>query len=1027
MYKILFVTIAALLVLLGCTEEDNPARVPPITGLSIELRAEDWKVKAFEGMESDLSFIAIVRNINGVAEEGVEVTMSLKGAEGIVSPAEASTDNNGMIEATAKIKVTLGESTAQLLVNAGGSTRTQVIEVKGLKIPTRLHLTTETPEVSVVPDQNAEIKLSAIALDEDRVVIPGVDLKFNLLPCPPDSQIFGYLSQAEPTDDEGRTRVIFSSLGETGELIIRCEVEGLTEVDTSLYSEIELKITSLHHLINTLHVKVEPRSLFLSLDSIGKAKVTAWVIDENGKGIPNLRIDFSCLFGRFGIATLTDSLGIAMSEYWIIPSLDFPDPEVPAIEDQIRAFIPFTIFNSSTVIYVEKINDDPEYSIDLYSDVDFIFADNGLTVANITAVLKDYNYQAVAGEMVIFTATYGTVNSPVITDSMGIARAVFRDLGRPSIEGGEIVPAVITALSSQRKWWSASIEIVIEERISVDCISLQAEKTQLTVGDSTLVWVTCFLANGSFAPEGTKVYLECNKGFFRSNPDTINGNNGMAGTYWFPDSTIGIASLRAYVMNGDSAVYSNTVEIEIIPGPPTSITVIAEPDTIRVGTGSSTITATVMDALGNRAGDGILVTFSSTLGTFNRNSRSTDENGQATVELYTGDESGVSVVTAATGEIIGTTTVVILAGGGSIELDADPTNIPVEDGQSTISARLYDSQRNPVETLEWITFEILNEASPFGGGCYFDNGEQIDSAQTVDGRAEVILNAGLQIGPKLLKASAVFGEDRSDNVETILSRVSVVAGPPDRIDVDVDNRGIDLGGGAWQIEVSARVYDLYMNPVADSIAVSFSTDSIASISGGWTGNQNRYGVSVPGVAFAPLVYNSIHTYDTLTIRAEVQTPERTINAERVSFLPLQQGILTLDVSPGSWMIDEGPDSCNFTCLAELRDGHGVPINNAPIIFASSRGKFFWFNYYRNRYYMYDYLSYEIPRKHTGWNLPDHPEHRENPGQATVYLQGNEETFFWNSNAAEIAVRIEARVEGNDVEADPVVVFVTRHQ
>jgi len=222
-----------------------------------------------------------------------------------------------------------------------------------------------------------------------------------------------------------------------------------------------------------------------------------------------------------------------------------------------------------------------------------------------------------------------------------------------------------------------------------------------------------------------------------------------------------------------------------------------------------------------------------------------------------------------------------------------------------------------------------------------------------------------------------------------------------------------------------------MNPVADSIPVVFSSDTVATVGAGYTGNENRSGQSTRGIAFAPLVYQSENTFDTTTIVAEVNSPSGIISGERDIHLPLQRGILTLDVSPGNWMINRDHDAV-FNCQAELRDGHGTPINNAPVIFTASRGQFYWFDYRpgRTRYVMYDYLE-EPPEptiKYTGWNLPAHPEHREEPGQATVYLLGEEADFFIDNVTPEVNVQINARVVGyDDVLADPVIITVTRHR
>ncbi len=326
---------------------------------------------------------------------------------------------------------------------------------------------------------------------------------------------------------------------------------------------------------------------------------------------------------------------------------------------------------------------------------------------------------------------------------------------------------------------------------------------------------------------------------------------------------------------------------------------------------------------------------------------------------------------------------------------------------------------------------MLNEPGP-PEGCSINGRGGIDSVITSGGIARARLTAGTMTGPKLLNAYTWRDESRMDTVSTIISAIVVIGGPPDQIDLDVDNEGVDAGGGIWRIEVSARVYDEYRNPVRDGIPVQFTCDSIASISNGWTGNEGLHGQSEQGIAFAILTYHSFHTFDTVTVTASIRTVERTIEASRMIILPLQQGSLTLNVSPDSWMIDAPHmGTTNFVCVATLRDGHDVLINNAPVLFSSNRAYFYWYNYFRAPHYvLYDLFADppEPPIKYTGWNFGNgHREHRENPGEATVYLRGEEWDFFLDAVSPEVNVQVMAQVVGyEDVIARPVIVVVTRH-
>ncbi len=543
------------------------------------------------------------------------------------------------------------------------------------------------------------------------------------------------------------------------------------------------------------------------------------------------------------------------------------------------------------------------------------------------------------------------------------------------------------------------------------------------------------------------MFFEVDLGRFISDAVPITGNFGQAENYYIADPRVGTATLRSYVINADSSfVYSNEVEITLVAGPPVKITVTAEPNNLQTNDPSqySVITATVLDTVDNQVGAGKLVAFSATLGSLDHLSAATDENGQAIVHLAPGVTSGVAEITATVntpaGPITGQTTVVIRsANPNSIQLEADPSAIAVQGtggvSSSTLRALLYDANANLVEVPTVVFFQLLNEPDP-PAGCNINDHGMMDSSITSGGIATATLNSGTISGTKLLRAYTLVPNEENpevpDTIAVTISRVQVLSGPPNQIDIDVNNAGENGGAGVWVIEANARVYDEYMNFVEDGIPVWFTCDSVASIGDAVTGNESRDGNVQKGIAYAIYQYNSDNTFDTLTITAQVRVADRMIETSRPHTLPLQEGVLVLHCSPENWAIDAPDmDRANIMVLAQLRDGHEVLINNAPILFTSNRGYFYWYNHYRApRYRLYDpnVNPPEPAIKLTGWHIDNgHREHRENRGEATVYLQGTEWDFFLDAVSPEVNVQIEAQVVGyEDVIADPVIVVITRH-
>ena len=151
--------------------------------------------------------------------------------------------------------------------------------------------------------------------------------------------------------------------------------------------------------------------------------------------------------------------------------------------------------------------------------------------------------------------------------------------------------------------------------------------------------------------------------------------------------------------------------------------------------------------------------------------------------------------------------------------------------------------------------------------------------------------------------------------------------------------------GAWLIEVSARVWDMHRNPVGDGYPVVFSVDpEIANISAGVTGEETRAGMCIPGLACADLVYNSVNSFDPIEISAEVMTTRGMITGSREHELPLQKGRIDLNIDPGNWRFDDDHDEMSVRCWATVTDGHGIRINNAPVLFTTSTGFLYWLDF-----------------------------------------------------------------------------------
>ena len=179
--------------------------------------------------------------------------------------------------------------------------------------------------------------------------------------------------------------------------------------------------------------------------------------------------------------------------------------------------------------------------------------------------------------------------------------------------------------------------------------------------------------------------------------------------------------------------------------------------------------------------------------------------------------------------------------------------------------------------------------------------------------------------------------------------VTISAGPPAFMDVDIDINQIEpIGGGQYQAEMAARVWDQYTNPVEDSTQVYWhiEPDSIASVIGGTlTYGENLSGDTYHGLAWSLIYWNSDRTFDQVqviaqTYGAEGDTIQGYVNAAEDSLLllPFYPGDLLVipdrqfyDFQPAA---NPNPPQIGVVLTAVLTDYYNNAIKNARILFGS---------------------------------------------------------------------------------------------
>lgn len=1045
----------------GC-DENNPAPAPipqPGEVQSIELRLQYALIRGFVGEERNVVVTAIAKNSEGATIENQAIEFGIINPlawKGSINAAGGVTDLNG--EASATYSVVLSQAgRVTIQARSGQVTNTANINLDIVDdVLDTLYLATSRRVLTMQPQQERSVNISATLVDTAKNPVSGMEIRFRL-----DPPNLGSLdSDTGTTNTSGQVyrtyRIVSGDQPTFGTARIIAQVGNLV-------SSVPIEIRP---VASPANIQITPRDTTMFVSANGRAQMSMEVVvtDAGGVGVPGTTVKFEMLpldpdagdtlFGSLTPRDTTDADGVVFINFdsrggagnLILRATVLPSGLEEGGGNEISA---------EMILRVEMEIDEGTGLLILNASTSFIYADNGVTTAIVRAVLKDQQNQALSGKSIVFTSNNnGTVSSPITTDSLGIALAVFTDIGIPSLNAlNEREPCTVSAKYDQLGL-ERSIEIDIRPPELVDNIILAAGKATMNAGSGDTTWVraTCFLnpERTQVAPEGTLVFFEVANGMgsFTASQAAV-GNGGVAATSFIVSPQVGVAVIRASVVNeteeGNITIVSNEVTIDMIPGTAASIFVQSSPSVLRIGEAGeqSTILATVIDSFGNPVRDGtVLVQFTTTLGTVDPPSTPTDS-GRAIGFLRPGVQAGVAIVTATVQGIDPAQTAVsfIAGGGSSIELSATPLQIQVAGtggiSTSTLRATVRDPNGNLVEVPTRVVFHLLtNDAPPNSCNINDNNPFDVDTSLTSNGIAVATLNSGVKVGPQLIRALTLDGEGNPTGVQATLSTVAVVSGPPEAIDIDVNDMGEDAGGGTWQIIVSARVYDVYRNPVANNIPVVFNIleEDIATIDPGFTGNTVGGGEPVPGLAYAQLTYNSNNTFDPITIRAYCRTEQvDSVGGSLDHILPLQEGTLDLHLDPTNHMFDrdEPDDIMDIRVWSILTDGHQILINNGPILFTSNRGKF-WYDTRAG-----DQVDFEIyePRPvrrftsslNDGANPNERQADDDERGHAVVWLRGIMDDFFLDPFTLEVTVQVESNVEGyDDVTADPGFLFCTRH-
>lgn len=424
----------------------------------------------------------------------------------------------------------------------------------------------------------------------------------------------------------------------------------------------------------------------------------------------------------------------------------------------------------------------PTY-LNLSANPSVIRADNQST-ASIKAVVSDQNNNPVSdGTEVNFEIIdgSGTIESNKETEN-GVAISTLTSSTQPDTV---TIVARVDQLTD-----TTSVRYTVGEAatltVTADSTSLPADGTT-----STRVVANVFDEAGNPVSDGTLVTFSTDIGDLTPNAQTVAGQ----AVAQFSSSVTGTATITASV-GGVSAV----VTVKLLPGPPNSVLLTYDPNTMGVKDSGRnqtvTVTATVLDSKNNPVIDGTPVSFSIFSGPGGGEQLSSTEpiptlNGQSQVALNSGIRSGSVRIQAQVTDTTGapivpavraiSTEIIILGGPPFIEDVNDRRTSHLTVGATPINIRGWDVVNNTA-TVVVVVGDKFNNPVPPGTAVYFTTTGGVISTHTgftdEDGVASVTIRSG-QPDPDITRYYNTFFDPNAGHPDFSLPSATIPGPIPD--------------------------------------------------------------------------------------------------------------------------------------------------------------------------------------------------------------------------------------------------------
>lgn len=443
-------------------------------------------------------------------------------------------------------------------------------------------------------------------------------------------------------------------------------------------------------------------------------------------------------------------------------------------------------------------------SVELTTGADNITAD-GLSSTFVRATVTDTNGNPVAGIAVGFSTSQGRLDSnEEPTTRNGIAETVLTS----DMNLGDAVVSASTGNVTDTK----AVEFVAG---TPDNVKLTATPATIPLNGSAELGIRVTDKQDNPVPDEA-VQLRTvtnNSGGQLDNTAVTTDANGRATAAYNAGNTAATDTLSATA----SGVSASPVQVIVTPDAArlNALDLKVGSDSITAdGNDSTFVRATVTDVNGAPV-QGVDVAFSTTKGTLDQTTATTDANGTARVDLTSGTRTIISLVSASTGGLNQSTQVAFVPGPAdpaNSSISANPASLPANgSATSTVTVTLADANGNPVP--DGTEVALTSSAGTVNGS---------NPATTTRGRAQFTLQAPAN------QATANIGIQKLPSLKTTVEFDSPLTGNPANVQASVDPESVFVAGvgKSEQADITLNILDDAGNPIDESQYNDTSLDNV---------------------------------------------------------------------------------------------------------------------------------------------------------------------------------------------------------